>query len=77
MPPKAKITKDMIIDGAETKNISLEQARTIFKTLFLFVHGYASMLANNDMPYDKETISADLELVFSGALCVLKEEKTI
>lgn len=46
----------------------MEQAKVIFKSLFLYVHGYASMLANNAMQYDEEEISKDLELIFEGAV---------
>lgn len=52
--------------------VSLEQAKTIFRSLFLVAHGYASMLANNEMAYDEETVSSDLDLIFKGALCALK-----
>ncbi|BFL46983.1 hypothetical protein [Lactonifactor sp. BIOML-A7] len=50
----------------------MEQARVIFKSLFLFAHGYASMFANNDMEYDEETILSDLDLIFDGTLYALK-----
>lgn len=52
--------------------VSEAQAKTLFRSLFLFAHGYASMFANNDLTYDEEAIAADLELVFAGALCTLK-----
>lgn len=45
-----------------------------FKLLFLFVHGYASMLANNDLAYDEDVIAADLERVFVGVTQMMKEE---
>lgn len=57
---------------AKTRNIPIEQARVIFKSLFLFAHGYASMFANNDMEYDEETILSDLDLIFNGTLYALK-----
>lgn len=60
---------DILSQGAE---VSTEQAKTIFRSLFLIAHGYASMLANNEMAYDKETISSDLDLIFNGAVYVLK-----
>lgn len=47
---------------------SQQQAKQIFKSLFLYVHGYASMLANNGMQYDEEEISKELELIFEGAV---------
>lgn len=57
---------------AKARNIPIEQARVIFKSLFLFAHGYASMFANNDMEYDEETILSDLDLIFDGTLYALK-----
>ncbi|WP_343208828.1 hypothetical protein [Anaerolentibacter hominis] len=57
---------------AKTRNIPLDQARIMFKSLFLFAHGYASMFANNDMEYDEETILSDLDLIFEGTLYALK-----
>lgn len=45
-----------------------EQAKKIFKSLFLYVHGYASMLANNTMSYNEEELSKELELIFEGAV---------
>ena len=55
----------MLSQQAQT---DMEQAKVIFKSLFLYVHGYASMLANNAMQYDEEEISKDLELIFEGAV---------
>lgn len=57
---------------AKTSNIPMEQARVMFKSLFLFAHGYATMFANNDMEYDEETIKSDLDLIFNGTLYALK-----
>lgn len=48
------------------------QAKTIFRSLFLIAHGYASMYANNEMAYDGETVSSDLDFIFNGALCAMK-----
>lgn len=55
--------------------VRIPQAKIIFKTLFLFVHGYAGMFANNTLEYDEEVISADLERVFAGAVSLSKEER--
>ena len=58
---------------SEAAGVSITQAKIIFKTLFLFVHGYASMFANNALEYDEEVISADLRRVFAGMVCVVKD----
>lgn len=60
---------------SQTAEVSIEQAGTIFMTLLMFVHGYASMLANNDMEYDEKSASKDLERVFNGAVYASKEEE--
>lgn len=48
--------------------VNTEQAKTIFRLLFLIAHGYASMFANNEMTYDEQTIISDLDLVFEGTV---------
>lgn len=58
---------------AHTAEVNLEQAGVIFKSLFLFAHGYSSMFANNSMEYNEETISADLERMFIGAVYASRE----
>lgn len=60
---------------AQEAKVSPEQAQDIFRTLFLFAHGYASMFANNEMDYDEQTISADLDLLFNGVIAALQCER--
>ena len=55
--------------------VSPPRVREVFRTLFLFAHGYASMFANNSLAYDETAIAADLERVFAGAVQIAKEEK--
>lgn len=64
----------MVILGQAT-GISTEQAKIVFRFLFLFAHGYASMFANNLIEYDEKIISADLERIFIGAIYTSKEEQ--
>lgn len=52
--------------------VNTEQAKTIFRLLFLIAHGYASMFANNEMTYDEQTMISDLDLVFEGTVYSLK-----
>jgi len=52
--------------------VNIEQAKTIFRSLFLIAHGYASMFANNEMTYEEQTIVSDLGLVFEGMVYTLK-----
>lgn len=53
---------------------SIEQAKEIFLTVFLFVHGYASIIANNSLEYDEELIKSQLERAYRGALLEVQEE---
>ncbi len=53
-------------------DISAIQAKAVFRSLFLWVHGYASLLANNEITYDEESIAADLDLVLYGAIGAIK-----
>ena len=55
-------------------HISVERARSVFRVLFLLVHGYASMFANNAMTGDETTVANDLKLVFDRLLAENGEE---
>lgn len=50
-----------------------EEVKEIFTTLFIFVHGYASLFANNEIVYDEEFVVTSLTKVFDGAVYVAKE----
>ena len=43
---------------------SIEQVKEIFLTVFLFAHGYASIIANNSLEYDEELIKSHLERAY-------------
>lgn len=60
---------------SQAAGVGMDQARGIFKSLFLFVHGYASMLANNALDYDEAKIIHDLERIFMGAMYASREEE--
>ena len=55
-------------------NMSMEQTKKIFLTIFLFVHGYASIIANNSMKYDENVIQSHLEQAYQGAILAAQEE---
>ncbi|MDO4565888.1 MAG: TetR/AcrR family transcriptional regulator [Oscillospiraceae bacterium] len=67
---------DLLSQMAEVDGV---QAKAVFKTLAMFVYGYAGMLANNDMKYEEKTIAAELESVLYGAVAAAKmnNEKVI
>lgn len=62
----------VILAVSREAEVSMEQAKQIFRVLFLTVHGYASMFANNEMAYEEETISSDLALMFHGVVSAIK-----
>ena len=53
---------------AKQTGLAPEQAKTVFETLFICVHGYASMLANNSMEYSEEHFAEILTTVFMGTI---------
>lgn len=56
--------------------VSMEQTKKVFLTIFLFAHGYASIIANNSMKYDEKIINAQLEQAYRGAILAAQEETT-
>ena len=56
--------------------INTEQTKKIFLTVFLFAHGYASIIANNSLKYDEELINSHLEQAYRGAILAAKAEMT-
>lgn len=54
--------------------LSIEQTKAAFRSVFLFVHGYASMFANNSLEYDETVIMADLKRAFIGVMYTAKED---
>ena len=55
--------------------IDREQTKKVFLTVFLFAHGYASIIANNSLRYDEETIKAKLEQTYRGVLAAQEESR--
>lgn len=51
-----------------------ERTREAFLTLALFVHGYASIIANNHLEYDQETVALHLERAYRGAVLAARED---
>ncbi len=54
-------------------DLTPDEAREVFTTLFIFIHGYASMFANNEMVYDEKFIEISLIKVFHGAVYATKK----
>ena len=55
---------------------SIERVKEIFLTIFLFAHGYASMIANNSLVYNEEIIKVHLKQTYHGAILAAQEEIT-
>lgn len=69
--PALETLLEMVTDAA---GISMEEARTLFRRMFVMAHGYASLLANNAMEYDEAGCVEDLAEVFRDVFRG-KEEK--
>ena len=54
--------------------MSVEQTKKAFLTISLFSHGYVSIIANNSLEYDEETIKTHLEQAYRGAILAAQEE---
>ena len=55
-------------------NMNIEQTKEVFITLALFVHGYASIIANNSLEYDENLIATHLKRVYTGAILAIQKE---
>ena len=53
---------------AEQTGLDREQAKKVFETLFICVHGYASLLANNSMEYSEEHSAEMLKNIFMSVV---------
>ena len=53
---------------------SIGQVKEIFLTVFLFAHGYASIIANNSLEYEEELIKAHLKRAYAGAVLAAQKE---
>lgn len=51
------------------------EAKLLFRKMFIVAHGYACLLANNQMNYDEEACLADLRSVFEPEFGGEKHEK--
>lgn len=54
--------------------MDMEQTKKVFLTIAMFVHGYASIIANNSLEYDERLVSEHLERAYRGAVSAVREE---
>ncbi len=59
----------------EAMGLDMEQTKKVFLTLAMFVHGYASIIANNSLEFDENVVSVHLEQVYRGAILAIREEE--
>ena len=55
--------------------LTMHQTKFVFKTLTLLIHGYASMLANNNMVYNEAEVIPMLEATLTGLITTIKTEE--
>ena len=55
--------------------IDRERTKKVFLTVFLFAHGYASIIAKNSLKYDEALIKAHLEQAYRGAMLAGQSEE--
>jgi len=58
----------------DATSLDIEQTKRVFLTVFLFVHGYASIIANNALKYNEEQITEHLNNAYLGAILQEKEK---
>lgn len=58
----------------EALGMGTEQTKKVFLTVFLFAHGYASIIANNSLKYDEEIMRSHLNRAYRGAILAVQEE---
>ena len=59
----------------EGAGLNRELTRSVFLTVALFAHGYASIIANNDLEYDEKLIAEHLERTWNGAVLAAMQEE--
>lgn len=58
---------------SQEAGICAEDARTVFLSLFVVAHGYASLLANNAISFDETLVTTALTSAYLGAVAQLGE----
>ncbi len=71
----AEELKPVLSAMQEEMKLNEEQTKEVFLTLALFVHGYASIIANHSLQFDEAAAATYLERVYIGATFALQEER--
>ena len=67
--------KPVLAAMQEGASLSEKQTRSVFLTVALFAHGYASIIANNALEYDEKLIAEHLERAWNGAVLAAAQEE--
>ncbi|MBQ1304850.1 MAG: TetR/AcrR family transcriptional regulator [Erysipelotrichales bacterium] len=59
----------------EGTGLRMEKTKQVFLTVALFAHGYASIIANNGLEYDKKLVAEHLERTWNGAVLAAEQEE--
>ena len=59
----------------EGAGLSMEKTRQVFLTVAMFAHGYASIIANNNLEYDEILVAKHLEQAWNGAVLAAAQEE--
>ncbi len=58
----------------EGAGLNAKNTRDVFLIVALFVHGYASIIANNCLEYNEKLIAKHLERAWNGAVLAAVQE---
>lgn len=59
----------------EAMGMGIAQTKKVFLTIAMFAHGYASIIANNQLEYDEQLVVSHLEQAYRGAVLAAQEEE--
>ena len=59
----------------EGAGLSMQKTKSVFITVALFAHGYASIIANNHLEFDEKLIAEHLEHTWNGAVLAAAQEE--
>ena len=62
------VTDQIISAAAKDLEMSKKEALECFEVLFAMVHGYASLIANNALEYDEESLRKALDMAAEGLM---------
>ena len=70
----AKELEPVLFAMQEAVGLDTKRTKKVFLTVFLFAHGYASIIANNALKYDEGVIKSHLEQACKGAILAAQNE---